>query len=90
MAPKNDTLRWATVARRRWPRSKVVLGKGQFAVLTCAFYHATGRQMFYSEIHLCETHEQADELSKTVYCHAATRGMCGGKHSVIDLGADWR
>lgn len=90
MAAKNDPMRWSTVAKRRWPRSRVILGKGRFAVLTCAFFHTTGRQMVYSEVHLHETREAAEEFSKTMYCHASTRGLCAGKHSITDLDADWR
>ena len=90
MAPKNDPLRWCTVAKRRWPRSRVILGKGPFAVLTCAFFHRDGRQMMYSEIHLHETREAAEQTSKTMYCHAATKNLCNGKHEIVDLDADWR
>lgn len=79
--------RWTTVAKRRWPKSNVFLGSGPFAVLTCAFYHDTGRQMVYSEVHLCETREQAEQLSESLYCHARTRGWCRGKHAVIKLDA---
>ena len=78
---------WKARARRRWPRSNGFLGDGQFAVLTCAFYHTSGKQMFYSRVHLCETKEQAEELSKTVYCHAYTRDLCSGRHEIVDLAA---
>jgi hypothetical protein len=76
--------RWVAVAKRRWPRSKVH-GEGQFAVLTCPFYHTSGREMMYSEVSLFETRADAEEYRATMYCHAETRNLCAGKHDILDL-----
>ena len=88
VAIQNDPLRWNTLAKRRWPRSTVI-GKGQFAVLTCAYFHPSARRMQYSDAHLFETQETAEQFQKTIYCHAATKSLCTGKHEIFDL-ANWR
>jgi len=63
-------------------------------VLTCAFRHPSARQMMYSEVHLFDTRQEAldfkaglDDSSNlgTPYCHAKTKGLCGGKHLLVDL-----
>ena len=81
-----DSMKWGSNARRRWPRSKVH-GDGRFAVLTCAFMHPSARQMVYSDVHLFHTLEEAK--ASTVYCHASTKGLCSGRHEIVDL-ENWK
>jgi hypothetical protein len=83
MATKKDP--WNTLAKKRWPKSKV-WGQGQFAVLTCAYFHPSARRMQYAEIYLFATRDEAAEYQKTMYCHACTKGLCSGKHDIVDLG----
>ncbi|MGA3263047.1 MAG: hypothetical protein ABSC47_03270 [Terracidiphilus sp.] len=75
----------SALAKKRWPKSKV-WGQGQFAVLTCAYFHPSARRMQYAEIHLFATRDEAAEYQKTMYCHADTKGLCSGKHDIVDLG----
>jgi hypothetical protein len=42
--------------------------------------------MQYAEIHLFATRDEAAEYHKTMYCHADTKGLCNGKHDIVDLG----
>ena len=42
--------------------------------------------MQYAEIYLFATRDEAAEYQKTMYCHADTNGLCGGKHDIVDLG----
>jgi hypothetical protein len=42
--------------------------------------------MQYAEIHLFATRDEAAEYQKTMYCHADTKGLCSGKHDLVDLG----
>jgi hypothetical protein len=56
---------WVTRARARWPRSfrnkseSGIFGDGRYAVLTCEYFHASAGRMMYSEVHLFETLEEA-------------------------------
>jgi hypothetical protein len=81
-------MKWGSNARRRWPKSEVY-GEGRFAVLTCAFFHTSARQMMYSEVHLFQTLDEAKAAQSTIYCHAATKGRCQGKHEIVDL-ENWK
>ena len=83
-----DSINWGRKARRRWPRSGVE-GNGRYAVVTCAFFHPSARQMCYSDVFLFPTLEEAQQKQDTVYCHAHTKGRCRGKHEIVDMGT-WR
>lgn len=85
---------WVTKARARWPRShraKEISGDGRFAVLTCGFFHPSAQRMCYSEVHLFATQEEATRFKQELdsglggVCHAATKNLCKGDHSMIDL-----
>jgi hypothetical protein len=96
---------WVTKARARWPRSfrnkgeSGIFGDGRYAVLTCAFFHQSAGRMMYSEVHLFETLEGAQNYknglddfgrshgtgSTDTYCHAASKGLCNGNHLLVDL-----
>jgi hypothetical protein len=89
---------WVQKARARWPRSfrnkgeSGIFGEGRYAVLTCAFFHTSACRMMYSEVHLFESLEEAQNYkdglddfgrshgtaSTDTYCHAATKGLCSG------------
>jgi hypothetical protein len=95
---------WVQKARARWPRSfrnkseSGIFG-GRYAVLTCAFFHPSARRMMYSEVHLFESLENAqdyknglDDFARSLgtgstgtYCHSATKGLCSGNHLLVDL-----
>jgi hypothetical protein len=72
------------IARKRWPKSKVI-GTGRFAVFTCAYFHPSARRMQYSDLRLFVTPGEAETFRKTMYCHADTKGLCSGVHRVVDL-----
>lgn len=86
---------WAMKARNRWPHSfkeKEIFGDGQYAVLTCAFFHPSAGRMTYSEVHLFDTKEKACQFKAELdtpeggaYCHARTKGLCTGRHLLVDL-----
>jgi len=78
------SMKWDGNARRRWPRSDVH-GNGRFAVVTCAFFHPSARRMTYSDVYLFGTLDEAQENQNTVYCHADSKGLCTGKHEIVDL-----
>ena len=60
-------------------------GDGQFAALTCTYYHSTGWQYMYSEVSLFWTRNEAAQFAAAMYCHADTRGLCGGTHRLVNL-----
>src|ERR1700732_5246052 len=69
------------------------------AELTCAYFHTSACRMMYSEVHLFESLEEAQNYkdglddfgrshgtgSTDTYCHAATKGLCSGNHLLVDL-----
>jgi hypothetical protein len=85
---------WIKKARQRWPRShaaKEIRGDGRYAVLTCTFFHPSAQQMMYSEVQLFDSRQQAQDFKTKLdspdafECHARTKGMCNGKHLLVDL-----
>jgi len=95
---KNPTI-FQKAARQRWPqeyREQGVQGDGQFAVLGCSFLHPSARTMCYGELNLFETVDEAQAFADAVnrrvsypgriaYCHAQSKGVCNGTHSVVSL-----
>jgi len=80
-------------------RESGIFGEGRYAVLTCAYFHTSACRMLYSEVHLFESLEEAQNYkdglddfgrshgtgSTDTYCHAATKGLCSGNHLLVDL-----
>jgi hypothetical protein len=79
-----EIVNWNGIARRRWPRSRYH-GNGRYAVLTCCFFHPTGRCRMYSDIIMFSSEQEAEDANRNVYCHAALYSLCSGRHEVVDL-----